>query len=48
VRTQLKRHGLIAANAPEPPADDEGEDDAAPARSAGPGECGAGYALSPV
>ena len=48
VRTQLKRHGLIAANAPEPVADEEGEDEAATLPSAGPLERGGGFALSPV
>ena len=48
VRTQLKRHGLIAANAPDAAPDDEGEDEASPAHSAGPLERGGGFALSPV
>jgi sigma-54-specific transcriptional regulator len=51
VRTQLKRHGLIAANAPEP-ASDEDDPEEAPATAdlpaRGAGERGGGFALSPV
>ena len=51
VRTQLKRHGLIAANAPEASAEEEDADEApAPADlpARGAGERGGGFALSPV
>jgi sigma-54-specific transcriptional regulator len=49
VRTQLKRHGLIAANAAEPASDDEPEDEpAAPVHGVGGAERGGGFALSPV